>query len=96
MTEAQPLDVSSLAAQIDLKEIQDMCAVALEDLRRSVFPEACKFTLLVRNPDFDDADFLFSTDDLEKAIASLSRFASQKQNQPLETSEPGSALAVAS
>lgn len=55
-------------------EVGEVAADMLEDFRleAGLVPEA-KLTLIIRLPDYDDADMLVTTDDLDELLALVQR-----------------------
>ncbi len=53
-------------------------AIASDHLQQiaSLFRDGAKLTLVVRNPEHDDRDFILSNDDIAEAIKALGRHGS--------------------
>jgi hypothetical protein len=55
-----------------LKRLNDELTKDLDRVK-SKFRENCKVTLVVRNPDIEDADVVMGNDDLNEAISAINR-----------------------
>lgn len=71
-----------------LDEVKLRCIETMQDLE-ILFQPHCNLTLLVRDPELDDADLIVTKDDLGEVINAIEQLQKRERIQDLiETGEP--------